>query len=181
MSNTVSSRMEDYLEVILRIQKKNSVARVTEIADMLDVSKPTVTSALKKLGNEDLVDHETYGYIKLTEEGQKAAEDVQERHLLLRHFFLNILGVDEDTAAEDACQTEHSISETTLDRLTLFIQFIAECPRTGNEWLNHFECYCATNSDKTPERCSNACITRCIREIQEKKDQACHVSGSSSN
>lgn len=175
MSNDVSSRMEDYLEAILRVQEKNSVARVTEIADVLGVSKPTVTSALKTLGEADLVDHESYGYIQLTEKGEEAARKVRSRHRLLRHFFRDVLGVDEETATEDACQTEHYISGTTLDRLTHFIQFISDCPRTGREWLEHFQCYCharSTDTD-TSQLCSSECKTRCLTEIRNSDAGTC--------
>ncbi len=175
MSNDVSSRMEDYLEAILQAQEESSVARVTEIAAELGVSKPTVTSALKKLGDTGLVDHESYGYIQLTEEGEEAARRVRSRHRLLRHFFRDILGVEEETATNDACQTEHYISETTLDRLTHFIHFISDCPRTGSEWLDHFQCYCktcATEMAPSPP-CSSECKARCLTEIQESNSGTC--------
>lgn len=173
MSSDISSRMEDYLEAILRIQETHPVARVTELAEALDVSKPTVTSALKKLDEAGLVDHQTYGYIQLTDRGREAAENVRKRHGLLRRFFQDVLGVDATTAAEDACRAEHNISPETVQRLTRLIEFIQECPRTGEEWLDHFHCYCRQEETPSAVECSDSCLNRCLERIETSKAGMC--------
>lgn len=174
MAADVSSRMEDYLEAILRLQEENPVARVTEIAEALQVSKPTVSSAVKNLSEAGLVDYETYGYIQLTEEGRRAAEKVRERHGLLRRFFQDVLGVDAATAAEDACRAEHSISPDTVERLTRLIEFIAECPRTSDGWLQHFHCYCnGGNPEAIFEECAEGCLQACREQIEAREETIC--------
>ena len=133
--------MEDYLESIIMLNQEGKVVRVTQISKALGVKKPSVTSALKKLSKEELVEHERYGYVKLTDEGKKIAEDVFRRHETLRHFLAEILGVDAKMAAEDACKMEHAVSPATLERLAKFVDFVLNRPRGKPEWLKGFNYY----------------------------------------
>ena len=65
------------------------------------------------------MDHD--GYITLTEEGKRVAERIYERHLVLTKWLMDI-GVDEKTAAEDACKLEHDISDTSFQMLKKHIK-----------------------------------------------------------
>ena len=136
-----SPSMEDYLEAISILARETEVARVTRISKALGVKKPSVTAALKKLSTEGLVEHERYGYVKLTDEGQKVAEDVFLRHEVLRHFLAEILGVAPEIASEDACKMEHSVSPVTLERLRKFVDFVLARPRRKSAWLKGFNYY----------------------------------------
>jgi len=171
----VSPRMEDYLETILALLEEKPVARVTEIAEALNVSKPTVTSALRTLAEGKFVEHQTYGYIELTEKGRKAAERVDQRHRLLRRFFEHLLGVSPETAVEDACRAEHYVSRDTLERLTRFIEFIENCPRTGPDWLEHFHCFCKDGGRGSAEGggCGPECIEKCMQELKASGGAIC--------
>jgi DtxR family transcriptional regulator, Mn-dependent transcriptional regulator len=71
-----SASMENYLEAIATLGPGKKVVRVKQISDMLGVRMPSVTSALKKLSEQDLVEHERYGHIKLTPEGARVAREV---------------------------------------------------------------------------------------------------------
>lgn len=133
--------MEDYLESISILAQGGKVVRVTQISKALGVKKPSVTSALKKLSKEALVEHERYGYVKLTDEGQEIAEDVFRRHETLRHLLAEILGVDPEMASEDACKMEHSLSPATLERLAKFVEFVLNRPHGKPEWLKGFNYY----------------------------------------
>lgn len=136
-----SPSMEDYLESIVILGQEEKAVRVTQISKALGVKKPSVTSALKKLSREELVEHERYGYVKLTDEGQKLGEDVFHRHETLRHFLADILGVDPEMASKDACRMEHAISPPTLERLAKFLEFVQNRPRGEPEWLKGFRYY----------------------------------------
>ncbi|MBQ3943860.1 MAG: DtxR family transcriptional regulator, partial [Elusimicrobia bacterium] len=68
-----------------------------------------------------LIIHEKYGYIELTPEGKKIADDIQHKEDVLFHFFTDILGVEKEIALEDACRIEHTISDETLAKLIFFI------------------------------------------------------------
>ncbi len=122
----ISQSLEDYLEAIFLISLEKGVARVKEVAQMLDVKKPSVVSAVKVLEKLGLVVHEHYGYLELTEEGKEKAREIYRRHTILFRFFHGILGVDEKTAEEDACRIEHHISKKSLARLVKLIEVLEE-------------------------------------------------------
>jgi len=133
--------MEDYLEAIALLRGEGGVVRVKQISQALGVKKPSVTSALKKLSEEGLVEHERYGHVRLTAEGDEVAQDVIRRHETLRRFLTEILSIEPQIAGEDACKIEHAISATTLERLANFLEFVLNCPRGKPEWLKGFNYY----------------------------------------
>lgn len=98
---------EMYLETIY-VLSKNGVVRSLDVAEYMGFSKPSVSRAvgLLKQGGYLLMDKE--GYLTLTESGLDVAKKIYERHTLLSKFLVR-LGVDEKTAAEDACKMEHEI------------------------------------------------------------------------
>ena len=104
---------EMYLETILILSKEKNAVRAIDIAGHMGISKPSVSRALGKLKNEAfvLVDHD--GSITFTEAGRAIAETIYERHRVLTDLFTSI-GVDQETAADDACRVEHYISDTTF-------------------------------------------------------------------
>jgi DNA-binding MarR family transcriptional regulator len=82
-SEMLSASLEDYLEAILLLERESRVARVSEIAEQLHVSRPSVTGALKNLAGRGLVSHERYGHATLTEEGERIALEVERRHVAI--------------------------------------------------------------------------------------------------
>ena len=108
--------MEDYLETILILQKKNGRVRSIDIANELDYTKASVSVAMKSLREKNFITMDEVGYITLTESGLQKAENVLERHTLLANCLIR-LGVNEKVAMEDACKMEHDISEETFEAL----------------------------------------------------------------
>ena len=105
---------EDYLEAILIAQNNGQSIRAVDLSRLMNFSKPSVSVALKKLKNEKYVEiNESTGEIILTDTGRKIAENTLERHTILKKAFMT-LGVNEETASEDACKVEHLISEETF-------------------------------------------------------------------
>ena len=121
MTRTLSSHMEDYLEAIAACENESGFARVTAIRDLLHVKTPSVTGALRVLSEKGYLTHEPYQGVKLTAKGRRVAQDVKQRHIILRHFLLDVLGVKPKTADIDACKMEHTISRITLDKLHYFL------------------------------------------------------------
>ncbi len=121
--------MEDYLEAIAMLRGEDKVARVSQISQKLKVKMPSVTSALRKLSEKELVLHQKYGYVELTTEGDKMAKDIIRRHKALSRFFTEILDIERETAEEDACKIEHVISPLGLERIIKFIEFVEACPQ----------------------------------------------------
>jgi len=141
ISTQQTASMEDYLEAIAILAEEGYPVKVTEIGKALGVKKPSVTSALAKLSEAGLVQHEKYGDVVLTAEGARIGQDVYQRHRTLRHFLVEILNVDPSVAEADACRMEHAVSQTTIERLTKFLDFVLNCPRGEAEWLKGLNYY----------------------------------------
>lgn len=105
-----------YLEAIYVLTQKNDKIRAIDVGAYLGYSKPSVSRAMGilKKGNYIVVDQD--GYITLTDAGKQVAEKLYERHTVLSNMLI-ALGVDEETATEDACRIEHVISDKTFDAI----------------------------------------------------------------
>ncbi len=114
---SISSSLEDYLEAIYILQQSCRGTRLTDIAEFLGVSKPSVNRAISTLKDAQLLEHESYGTITLTKEGEAYASMVLRRHKLIKQFLTETLGVDEIIAERDACRMEHVISPQTIQKL----------------------------------------------------------------
>ena len=136
-----SASMEDYLEAITVLSEGEKPVSVTQVSKALQVRKPSVTSALKRLSQDGLVKHERYGYVELTARGEEIARDVFRRHKALQQFLAEILKVDPKIASDDACRMEHSISPVTFEKLAKFVQFVLTCPQGEPECLKGFNYY----------------------------------------
>jgi DtxR family Mn-dependent transcriptional regulator len=106
--------IEDYLEMIYLVSKQGDCIRITDLAQKMEVRKSSIVSAVKKLEQCGYVQHEPYGSINLTTEGERRAAEVFRKHTVLKCFFLEILGLPESIAEKDACNFEHYISEQTI-------------------------------------------------------------------
>lgn len=116
----LSASLEDYLEAILHLERASRVARVSEIAEFLHVSRPSVTGALRGLTARGLVFHARYGHVTLTEDGRRIAEDVERRHLAVRDFLTLVLEIPVEKAETAACRMEHVLESEVLDRLVAY-------------------------------------------------------------
>ena len=141
MEEKHSARMEDYLESIIMLRERRQAVRVSQMSQALGVKMPSVTSALKKLSQQGLVEHNRYGRVQLTPEGEEIAQDVFRRHEALRRFLAEILKVDPKVAADDACEMEHAVSPTTQRKLAKFVEFVLKPPEGQPKWLKIFHQY----------------------------------------
>lgn len=112
---------ENYLETILILSKKLPVVRSVDIATELDFKKPSVSVAMKKLRESGHITVSPEGYISLTESGKEIAAQIYERHVLLSSW-LERLGVDPETAVQDACKIEHVISSKSFEAIKKHIK-----------------------------------------------------------
>jgi DtxR family Mn-dependent transcriptional regulator len=115
--NNLSAALENYLETIALLKREKKYARIGDIAKSLNVKASSVNVAIKFLAENGLVIHEKYGYVDLTDEGDKVAAEVQRKHDILYTFLNDLLFVQNETAAKEACEIEHSISSDTIHRL----------------------------------------------------------------
>ena len=107
---------EDYLEAILRLRESKGYVRSVDISQLLGVTKPSVSFAMKKLRENEYIRMDQDNLITLTDKGEEIAMRVYDRHKTLSTFLMKI-GVEEAAAREDACKLEHDISEESFNAL----------------------------------------------------------------
>lgn len=112
---------EDYLEAILMLKNEKGYARSVDIAARLNVTKPSVSFAMKRLRENGYILMDEESLISLTDQGREIAERIYERHTTLS-VFLERLGVDGKVAREDACKIEHDISEESFEAVKRFLR-----------------------------------------------------------
>jgi DtxR family transcriptional regulator, Mn-dependent transcriptional regulator len=113
---------EDYLETILELSDQVDAVRSVDIATHLHVSKASVNKAMGILREAGLIDQAYYGLIHLTVQGRQRAEEILARHSMLKRFLIEILGIDEAIAEQDACRMEHVISNETRDHWLTYLR-----------------------------------------------------------
>ncbi len=112
----IQKSSEDYLEAMLMLREKRGFVRSIDVANLLGVTKPSVSYATKRLRENGYISMDKDGFITLEEPGLTIAQEIYNRHKILTEFFIR-LGVDEGTAREDACLIEHDISEKSFQAL----------------------------------------------------------------
>jgi DtxR family transcriptional regulator, Mn-dependent transcriptional regulator len=150
----LSPSMEDYLEVIYGLVNQNRVARVRDIADILAVTMPSVTGALKKLSKRQLVNYDPHEVITLTPEGEALAGKLAHTHRSIASFLTDILNIHPEIAEKNACRMEHAIDDVVLTRLIRYIEFGRKCPGAGAHFSEESGLFCPRTPDRqTCERC----------------------------
>ena len=102
-----------YLETIYVLSQQQNFVRAIDVSEHMGYSKPSVSRAVSTLKSDGYITVDENGGLKLTEKGLEVAEAMYERHTILTTILMQ-LGVDEETAAEDACRMEHVISDKTF-------------------------------------------------------------------
>ena len=124
----ISSSLEDYLETIYLLVQEQGFARVKDVARARDVKAASVSIALRRLAELDLVRYERREYIALTAAGERAGRRVFSRHRLLTRFFQEVLNMQGPAASEQACAMEHSLTDEAMDGMARFFDFLGTCP-----------------------------------------------------
>ena len=109
-----------YLETILVLSRSLPAVRSIDIVEHMGYSKPSVSRAMGLLKNGGFIEVDEDGYITLTQDGREVATKIYERHTILTRALV-LLGVDPDTASEDACKMEHAISDTSIAAIKKFL------------------------------------------------------------
>ncbi len=116
---------EMYLETILILSKSSNEVRSVDVGEYMGYSKPSVSRAIGLLKNGGYVVSDDSGFLFLTPTGKELAEKIYERHTVLSKCLV-MLGVDEQTAADDACRIEHVISDATFAAIKKHINNMSE-------------------------------------------------------
>lgn len=112
---------EDYLERILMLSENGKRVRAIDIANSMNYTKSSVSIALKKLKNNGHILVDNHSNITLTEQGKKIALEIYEKHKIISSLLI-MMGVNENTAKEDACKIEHDLSDETFEKIKEYLQ-----------------------------------------------------------
>lgn len=112
---------EDYLEAILILRERQGTVRSIDVARQLELTKPSVSVAMKRFRENSYIEMDADGFITLLPPGEEIAQRIYHRHKLLTKFLV-ALGVSEATAAADACKMEHDLSDETFEKIKAHAQ-----------------------------------------------------------
>ena len=136
---------EEYLETILYLTREGSRAKTRDIALAMDIKPPSVSEMLLKLKDQGYIDYMPYEGALLTETGRSQAIQMERKHQLLETLLVATLGVDTDTAHDEACEMEHSVSDNTVERICSYLGHPRYCP--DDHPITRGQC--CENSDET--------------------------------
>lgn len=112
---------EDYLEAILILRERQGMVRSIDVVHQLELTKPSVSVAMKRFRENGYIEMDADGYITLLPPGEEIAQRIYGRHKLLTQFLI-LLGVSEETAAADACKMEHDLSDETFEKIKAHVR-----------------------------------------------------------
>jgi len=140
----LTASLEDYLEAIFNLigPDGSNVARSKDIAEALEVSRASVTGALRALGEKGFVNYKPYGFITLTQKGAAEAGKIVKRHEIIELFFTDILGVDANTAQQAACKAEHVLGQAVTVKLLEFMDFFQSYEKNDKNLADEFRAFC---------------------------------------
>ena len=131
----LSTRMEDYLEVISELVELKGYATTLDISRYMNVSAPSVTKMLQRLDDGGFLEYERYHGINLTPKGEKTADGIRQKHGILLEF-LEMLGVGSETANRDTEGIEHHLDPKTIGQLRKFVTFLKANPKFIESFRN---------------------------------------------
>lgn len=136
----LTGSQEEYLKTIYLLEKNNEKVRVTDIANKLKITKPSVNKGINTLKEMGLVNYKAYGSISLTEKGEELAISVIKRQDILEMFLVEVLEIDKKQATEEARAMKHAVSEDTALKLDKYITEVLN--------LGDLDCGYDANSEK---------------------------------
>ncbi|MBD3418564.1 MAG: metal-dependent transcriptional regulator [Chitinivibrionales bacterium] len=148
---TLTSTLEDYLEVIFRIISTNKVARAMEIAEQMQVKRSSVTVALRSLAGKGYINYSPRSYVTLTSKGEKVAQCVNKRHLILNEVFTKVLGLSDRESENAACKMEHGMTSQVCRKLAGMLNALADNKELSQELVSN------TSAQARLIDCENSC------------------------
>jgi DtxR family Mn-dependent transcriptional regulator len=121
----LSATHEMYLKIVYQLEQSGDPARVGQMAKGLGVHPSTVSAVVRTLDRMGLLTHDRYGVVRLTDVGSRLAECVARRFDVLRKFFVAGLGMSDEEAEVEACETEHVLNAETIGRIDRLVNDLA--------------------------------------------------------
>ena len=147
----ISKALEEYIKTMYLLKKQNGNIRVTDIAEKMNCSKPSVNKALNNLKEKKLVNYETYGTIELTEDGEDLGKKILEAYDIVYLFLKDVLDLEENEAKEEAEKIKSTINDKTINKLAKYVHEVLG--------LSNLNC----NYDINQEKC-RSCIKRKVNK-----------------
>ena len=148
----ITSSLEEYLKTIYILKKQKGEIRVTDIAEKMNCTKPSVNKAIKNLKAEGLINYEVYGSIDLTNSGEKLAKKIIEAYDIVYIFLTEVLEIKKEKAEKEAKSIKSSVDDETLNKLVKYVHKVLD--------LDNLDC----DYDINKERCIN-----CVRRSSAKE------------
>ena len=145
----ISKSLEEYLKCMYILKKQNNNIRVTDIAEKMKCTKPSVNKALNNLKEKGLINYESYGKIELTEEGEDLAKKIIETYDIVFLFLKDVLELDKEEAESEADKIKSVLNDNTINKLAKYVHKTLS--------LNSLDC----NYDVNKEVC-RACVRRTL-------------------
>lgn len=139
----ISKSLEEYLKTIYVLKKQNGNVRVTDIANYMNCSKPSVNKAINSLKDNGYLNYEAYGTIEMTEKGENLAKKILETYDIVYLFLKEVLGLDEEEAEKEAEKIKLSMNDKTINSLAKYVHKVLD--------LTELDC----GYDVNNERCRN--------------------------
>ena len=143
----ISKALEEYLKTMYILKKQNGNIRVTDIAEKMECTKPSVNKAINNLKEKELINYETYGTIELTEKGENLAKKILEAYDIIYVFLKEVLNLDDESAKTEAEKIKSVATDKTINKLAKYVHEVLG--------LSNLNC----NYDINQEKCRN-CIKR---------------------
>ena len=143
----ISKALEEYLKTMYILKKQNGNIRVTDIAEKMECTKPSVNKAINNLKEKELINYETYGTIELTEQGENLAKKILEAYDIIYVFLKDVLNLDEEAAEKEAEKIKSALTDETINKLAKYVHQVLG--------LRDLNC----NYDINQEKC-RSCIKR---------------------
>lgn len=143
----ISKSLEEYIKTMYILKKQNGNVRVTDIANKMNCTKPSVNKALHNLKDNNLVNYQSYGTIELTESGENLAKKIIEAYDIVYLFLKDVLNLESEDAKEEAENIKSVISDDTINKLAKYVHKVLD--------LNNLDC----DYDVNKEKC-RSCVRR---------------------
>lgn len=143
----ISKSLEEYIKTMYILKKQNGNVRVTDIANKMNCTKPSVNKALHNLKDNNLVNYQSYGTIELTESGENLAKKIIEAYDIVYLFLKDVLNLESEDAKEEAENIKSVISDDTINKLAKYVHKVLD--------LNNLDC----DYDVNKEKC-RSCLRR---------------------
>ena len=148
----ISKSLEEYLKTMYVLNKQIGKIRVTDVAEKMNCTKPSVNKAINNLKVEGLINYEIYGTIELTKEGENLAKKILEASDIVYVFLKDVLNLEDEEAQKEAENIKSTISDNTINELAKYVHKVLD--------LNDLNC----GFDINKEKCRS-----CLRRMPKTK------------